>query len=135
MRLPFCAIYIICMAFPISGVGGELTFCQIKYGMDASLTFEPVEANSGVTIEDSIFGNAKIKRDKKAPVPVGFRCILRDFKGSPKKCPAGMKYDTKRRESPSCLSISFPLKDLCPSEIDTNWSELRGKICDANIRK
>ena len=123
------AIFIIFLASPLSAFGEVGGYCQTKYGKGTVLTFEPVEANSGVTVEENILGKPKIKRDKRVPHPIGFRCIFLDFKGSSKDCPVGMKYNTKRLENPTCLSKIFSMKELCPSEIENTWPELGGKVC------
>lgn len=103
--------------------------CQKMFGNNSSLTYEPIESNRGVIVTHSIMGTHDIKRKPGVPIPRGFRCAIIDLEDTLKVCPAGMEVDKKRNGRPICLSKEFPIKELCPTEINDGWPGLSEKIC------
>jgi hypothetical protein len=109
--------------------GGNPKFCNMKFGEGAYITFEPVESNRGMRVTDHLTGEATIEKPVDPKLPTGFRCGLDPKENAAKKCPTGMRLDKKRSGSPACLSKVFPLQELCPSEIEETWPEMKERVC------
>jgi hypothetical protein len=126
---PLLLGYLFIISCPLSATGASPKFCKSLYGDKASLTFEPVESNQGVIVEDGIL-KTEIKPKKDAPAPTGFRCSIQAAPNGKKSCPKEMTYDEKRSGMPTCLSQEYDLVKLCPKEIESYRAYLKTNPCN-----
>ncbi|MGZ3770435.1 MAG: hypothetical protein ACXVCP_12895, partial [Bdellovibrio sp.] len=99
------------------------------FGEKSTMTYEPIESNRGVAITDYAIRAPDIKRKEGVATPKGFRCGLFNLDFNVKACPSGMHLDKKRTGRAICLSKEFPIRELCPIEINNGWPGLGEKVC------
>lgn len=125
----FVVLVISLLAFIENSNAETKSFCQNIFGEKSAMTYEPMASNSGAVVTDYATRPPDIKRKAGVPLPKGFRCGLFDLAADTKVCPSGMHLDKKRLGRTICLSKEFPIKEICPTEIDNGWPGLGEKLC------
>lgn len=128
-------LFLFLVSLPLLAEQPAKTYCQAKYGNEAQMTFDPIGANSSGVSDNFLNHKATQVKVEGTPKPIGFRCQILLDSDKEKKCPRGMKIDSKRNENPVCLTKKIALQELCPNELSESWPELKESICNSSAKR